>query len=314
MNFRTKVPPLSPPFFISHQDTIISLGSCFAQNIHDKLTYHRFDIISNPHGILFNPISIASAIEECIVNKEYDNNELGFHNELYYSFNHHSMFSGVEQSEVLSKINSRINLANAYFSKANILIVTIGTAWVYRLEKSNKVVANCHKTPITNFRKELLSVNEIVSALTQSLSKLQKFNPDIKIITTISPVRHWKDGVVENQQSKSTLHLALREIKQQMDNLVYFPSYEIMLDELRDYRFYADDMLHPSSQAIDYIWSKFSDSFFTDETRKINKRIFQIEKEKEHRLLHPKTQDSINFKEQLKRKENQLNLDFPFLK
>lgn len=314
MKLKTEIKLPTQPFEISHRDKIISFGSCFSENIGEKLSQHKFDTIVNPFGILFNPISVARAINECLENKQYSESDLNNNNEVYFSFNHHSKFSGMNKAEVVHKINSAIASANHFMAASNTLILTFGTAWVYRLKETNEVVANCYKLPNELFTKELLSIQEIVAEVSQVIDLLKSKNPEVKIITTISPVRHWKDGVVENQQSKASLHLALKEINETFHNSVYFHSYEILLDELRDYRFYAADMLHPSPVAIDYIWEKFGDTFFSKDTKVLNQRIGQINKEKNHRPFNPESNEFMSFKNQLAQKEKELYLEFPFLK
>lgn len=314
MKLKTEIKLAKQPFEISHRDKIISFGSCFSENIGEKLSRHKFDTLVNPFGILFNPISVVRAIKECLEHIQYSESDLNNNNEVYFSFNHHSKFSGLNKAEVVHKINSAIANANSYLNSSNTLILTFGTAWVYRIKETDEVVANCYKLPNEVFNKELLSIQEIVAEVSDAIDILKSNNPELKIITAISPVRHWKDGVVENQQSKATLHLALKEINENFLNSVYFPSYEILLDELRDYRFYADDMLHPSPVAIDYIWEKFGDFFFSSGTKKLNKRIEQINKEKNHKPFNPESIDFRNFKKQLEEKENQLYSEFPFLK
>ena len=313
MNFKTEIKLPSYPFSISHQDKLVSFGSCFSENIGEKLKEHMFDIFANPYGILFNPISVSKAIKECLENKHYLESDLNTNKEVYFSYSHHSKFSGLDKTKVLESINSSISQANLCLQKAKILILTFGTAWVYRLKTNNQVVANCYKMPNGLFNKELLSVNQIVTEVSSSISELVKINPTIKIISTMSPVRHWKDGVVENQHSKATLHLALKEINEKFENSFYFPSYEIMMDELRDYRYYADDMLHPSQLAIEYIWEKFSESFFAKETKQLNERIAQLKKDKSHKPFNPESEEYKKFQEQLMKREMQLYKEYPFL-
>lgn len=313
MNFKTEIKLPAYPFSISHQDKVVSFGSCFSENIGEKLLAHKFDVLTNPYGILFNPVSISTAIEECVSSKHYTEADLNSNKDIYFSFNHHSKYAGLIKEEVIEKINTSMAQANDYLSEANVLILTFGTAWVYKFNETKEIVANCYKLPKSLFTKELLSVKQIVAEISNSIGKLKDINANIKIITTISPVRHWKDGVVESQQSKATLHLALKELNEQFDNSVYFPSYELMLDELRDYRFYAKDMLHPSELAIDYIWEKFGNSFFSKETKNLNQRISQLEKEKNHKPFNPESKEFIAFTKQLVEKENKLYKEFPFL-
>lgn len=314
MNLKTEIKLPTYPFSVSHEEKIISFGSCFSENIGRKLLDNKFDVCINPFGILFNPISVCKAINQCVVNYRHKESDLDSNQEIQFSYSHHSSFSSLNKKETLQLINEGIKKGNKYLKKSKTLIITLGTAWVYRLKETNEVVANCYKIPQNQFNKELLSVADIVNTLNNSIANLKEKNPEINIITTISPVRHWKDGVVENQQSKATLHLAFKEINESNDNCHYFPSYELMMDELRDYRFYAKDLLHPSEIAIDYIWEKFGDSFFTEETKKLNKRISQIQKEKNHRPFNPESTEFVEFSKQLVEKENQLHKEFPFLK
>lgn len=314
MKFSTEVSLPTSPFSLSHQDRITSFGSCFSENIGEKLEAHKFDVCTNPYGILFNPVSISKAIRESLDHTLYTETDVHYHKEKYFSFNHHSKYAGIEKVEVLDKINSSIGLSNSYLKESKALILTLGTAWVYRLIESNEVVANCYKLPGSLFTKELLSVKEIVAEVSEAINKLRAVNPDVTFITTISPVRHWKDGVVENQQSKATLHIALKELNEEFQNSVYFPSYEILLDELRDYRFYAEDMLHPSKFAIDYIWEKFADTFFSKQTKELNQRIAQINRENNHKPFNLESNEFMAFAKQLIERENKLVEEFPFLK
>ncbi len=314
MKFRTEVSLPTSPFSLSHQDRITSFGSCFSENMGEKLEAHKFDVCTNPYGILFNPVSISKAIRESLDRTLYTETDIHHHKEKYFSFNHHSKYAGIEKGEVLDKINASIAQSNSYLKESKALILTLGTAWVYRLIETNEVVANCYKLPGSLFTKELLSVKEIVAEVSEAINKVRLVNPDVTVITTISPVRHWKDGVVENQQSKATLHLALKELNEEFQNAVYFPSYEILLDELRDYRFYAEDMLHPSSFAIDYIWEKFADTFFSKQTKELNQRIAQLNREKNHKPFTPDSNEFKAFAKQLTEKENKLFHEFPFLK
>ena len=314
MNLKTQIKLQNYPISISHEDKILSIGSCFSENIGAKLKENKFDVLVNPYGIVFNPISISIAINECLEGKQYKESDLNKNGEIYFSYNHHGSFSGLDSKAVLNNINEKIKKGNEFLENSDVLILTLGSAWVYRRKQTNEVVANCHKVPTTEFTKELLSVSEVVEKLTDSINRIKSVNPSIKIITTISPVRHWKDGVVENQHSKATLHLALKELNEGFEDSYYFPSYEIMMDELRDYRFYGDDMLHPSELAIDYIWEKFGDSFFDTNTKELNKRISQLNKEKNHRPLNPESVDFKKFQDQIIVKEKKLHLEFPFLK
>ena len=313
-DFRTKIAPQKFPFEISHSDKIISIGSCFSENIGQKLADLKFDISINPYGILFNPISIFNSINEIIEQKEYTENDLIKNQENWFSFNHHSSFSSLDKKEVLNKINNSINDSYNQIKSSKVLFITFGTSWVYHLNETKKVVANCYKLPANLFIKELLSVSEIVSEFEVIIAKIKAINPTIQIINTISPVRHWKDGVTENQQSKATLFLALKEITEKYTNCHYFPSYEIMMDDLRDYRFYEKDMLHPSPIAIDYIWNKLENSIFNSKTIELNKKITKLKTAVNHKTFNPKSEETKRFKtktlEQIIALEKEFDLDF----
>jgi hypothetical protein len=313
MNLQTEIKIPNYSFNLSHEDKIINFGSCFSENIGQKLQENKLDVCINPFGILFNPISVCKAINQCAENIKYTESDLNSNNEIQFSFNHHSRFSFLDKQEALKQISEGIEKGNSYLNNANVVIITLGTAWAYKLKETNEVVANCYKIPQNQFSKELLSVNEIVEALNESISNIKSINPAANIITTISPVRHWKDGVVENQQSKATLHLALKEVNESNEYCHYFPSYEIMMDELRDYRFYAKDMLHPSEVAIEYIWEKFGDSFFTKETKELNFRISQIKQGLSHKPFNSESENHKKFKKKLLSKIQEIELEFPYL-
>lgn len=313
MNFTTKVNPPNYSFNLSHQDKIVSFGSCFSENIGQKLQAHKFEVLINPFGILFNPISISSAINQCIEQKLYEESDLSSKDQIYFSFNHHSSYSGIDKTEVLKAINSRIKETHSFLLQANTLIVTVGTAWCYRLKKTSKIVANCYKLPSNLFSKELLTISEITTDFQETINSLLAINPALKIVFTVSPVRHWKDGVVENQQSKSTLLLAISELIKNNPCCHYFPSYEIMIDELRDYRFYAEDMLHPSPMAIEYIYEKFGNSLFDLSTQKLNKHISQINQSLGHRPTNSNSDNHKKFVDSVIQKIEALEKEFPFL-
>ncbi|MEZ7901502.1 MAG: hypothetical protein ACI8RY_001592 [Urechidicola sp.] len=313
MKLKTEIKLPSYRFNLSHEDKIISFGSCFSDNMGEKLKESKFDVCVNPFGILFNPISVCKAINQCVENTKYTEFDLNSNNEIQFSFNHHSSFSSLSKQETIQKINQGIETGSSYLNDANVVIITLGTAWVYKLNETNEVVANCYKIPQDQFSKDLLSINEIVVALNESILKIKSINPTANVITAISPVRHWKDGVVENQQSKATLHLALKEVNESHENCDYFPSYEIMMDELRDYRFYAKDMLHPSEVAIDYIWEKLGDSFLTKETKELNFRISQIKQGLSHKPFNSESENHKKFKKKLLSKIQEIEDEHPYL-
>ena len=266
MNFRTEVLIQPSDFNISHEYKIAMQGSCFAESVALKLSDAGFSVDLNPFGIAYNPLSLSQNLKRLLNNKPYTEDELFKENDVYHSFSHHSRFSGTDPDEVLSKINLRMAMSSPYLKTSHLLIITFGTAYVYRLQKNGYIVSNCHKLHSDFFSYKRLTVNEIILEWSDLIARLQEFNPALKILFTVSPIRHWKDGAHENQLSKSILLLAVDELARNHSQCYYFPAYEIMLDDLRDYRFYADDMMHPASRAIDYIWKKFSDVFFNKET------------------------------------------------
>ena len=288
MEFKTTIKIEKPSFQFSHAESILLMGSCFAENIGQELNKRFFSVDINPFGTLYNPSSIAKSLWILIEEKLFDERELFEHEGLFHSFMHHSRFSSVSAKESLSAINSRLTVSSQQIKTTERLILTFGTAWVYRLGSTKEVVANCHKLPEKIFTRSRLSVDEITDEWRDLLISLWKINPKLKVLFTVSPIRHWKDGANGNQLSKATLLLAIDKLcKSFPEQTEYFPSYEIMIDELRDYRFYASDMLHPSHVAIEYIWERFSESFIRKETINILKDLSEVQKAVDHRPFNP---------------------------
>ena len=299
IKLQTEVPIQQPNFRLNHSQKILSIGSCFAENISGFLKERKFQVESNPFGILYHPLSIARGLEMILQEKTFQKDDLFYRNELWQSFDHHSDFSGNDWEVVLNKMNSSIQQANQHLEQCDILIITLGTAFTYFKKSDNQPVANCHKIPAAKFEKRLLSVNEIVVALLKVLTLIQQKYPRIQIIFTISPIRHIRDGIIQNQQSKATLILALQELIQKLPNAFYFPSYEIVLDELRDYRFYGKDLVHLNETALAYIWQRFSDTFFEKNTFELNQKFNKLRAAFLHRPFHPNsTQHQLFLKKQ----------------
>lgn len=310
MQFRTTflIPKGKP---INFDDNILLCGSCFVENIGEKLEYRCFNALINPFGILFNPVSLAKSLDMIMERSAFEAADTIFHNGLYHSFFHHSRFSLPNQEEHLRALNDASEKARDFLKKSNKLIITLGTAWIYRHKERNLVVSSCHKIPQTDFEKSLLSVDEITAVLSQTFERLLAFNPKIEIILTISPVRHIKDGFVENQQSKSALILAVKALREKFEEIAYFPAYELLMDDLRDYRFYADDLLHPSAAAVSYIWERFCDVYFDDKTLKITEDIDKIRAAAAHRPFHAESGAYRDFCEQNLTKIQALRRRFP---
>lgn len=264
------------PFKISYTDKILLMGSCFSEEIGNKLSDLKFDVLQNPNGILYDPLSIADALFSYIENLPFDEKNLVELNGLWHSWNHHSIFSGPNKNEVLNKINSSQSRAHAFLKEATVLIITFGTAFNYQLKNSSKNVANCHKAPSTFFTKNLLPIEEIKTDLLSVITALEQFNPGLKIIFTISPVKHVRDGLVENNRSKARLIETVHSIIEEKENVFYFPSFELVNDVLRDYRFYKTDLVHPNETATSFVFEKFCNSFVDDNSMKIMIEIKRI--------------------------------------
>ena len=296
MKFRTEIHLPASPVSISHADKILTMGSCFAENISGCLEKSGFNVHCNPFGILYNPASVFQSLHRLIEEKPFTSDEIFREGDTYYTFWHHSCFSREEPESFLTEINTRLKESAEFLLQADVLIVTWGTAYVYSL-KDNSVLSNCHKQPAERFDRRRLCPEEIVLEWKSLLQLLRGFNPKLQILFTVSPVRHWKDGAHGNQLSKAILLLAADELIREDEHCTYFPSYELLLDDLRDYRFYAKDMLHPSEQAIEYIWEKFSDCFFHEETRELIREWECIQRNLNHKPFHPESEAYKIFRE-----------------
>jgi len=259
------------------------IGSCFTESMGMKMLDNKFNCDINPFGILYNPVSIKHALEILISQHQFTETALVFYNEQWHSFYHHGRFSNPNIKECLTGINTRIEKSGEFLENADFLFITFGTSWIYRHLTTNQIVSNCHKIPAKEFERQKLSVEQIFVEYSVLIEKIIDLNPDINIIFTVSPVRHWKDGAHENQISKATLLLAIHELETKFPNVNYFPAYEILMDELRDYRYYEVDMLHPNKIAIDFVWEKFSDRFFSKNTLTQIDTVSKIIKAKQHR-------------------------------
>lgn len=314
MDFRTSISYPKEAFRISYSDRIMLLGSCFVENMGSRLEQCKFQTDINPFGTLYNPLSIASAIEQLITPVEYAPEDLFLSGGLYHSFHHHSRFSASSVEETLDSINSRLRASARFFSRCDCLMVTFGTAWAYRLRATGEIVANCHKLPERDFVRERLTPERIANVWQDLLERIYETRPGMRVLFTVSPIRHWKDGAHGNQLSKSALLLAIDELcgRFPVRQCDYFPAYEIMMDELRDYRFYAEDMIHPSSTAIAYIWEQFVENRIDPQSREIMKCCNDILKAVEHRPFNPKSEAYRQFIFQTMLKIDRLNDNFPF--
>lgn len=313
MKFRTEIKVPEYHFGISHEDQTLCVGSCFAEHIGGRLARLKFPSQLNPFGIIYNPVSVANTLERVWSKKYFKETDLVKNQGLWHSFEHHGHFSKAGQSTTLEGLNSALESSHLFLQKTSRLVLTLGTANVFQLRKTGQVVANCHKFPGSDFERRRLNIDEVSEALTPILRQLKTELPRLEVIVTVSPVRHLRDGLVENQKSKATLLLGLEKIAVELPFVHYFPAYEMVLDDLRDYRFFDPDMAHPNPQAVDYIWQHFSDAFFSEKTRTTCQRIDQIVTASEHRPLHP---DSNAYRLFLKKQlglVHEMEKEFPFL-
>ncbi|MES2430831.1 MAG: GSCFA domain-containing protein [Bacteroidota bacterium] len=294
MDFHLEFTPKHFETKIRHQDKLMLIGSCFTENIGTKLKQLKFSVLENSNGILFNPISITRSIDSYIANKQYSEADLFYANESWNSWEHHSRFSHPDKITCLHDINQSQQQAHDFIKQADWLLLTLGSAFVYELENKN-VVANCHKIPTDKFTKRLLSSAEIVEALKTSIENVLSVNANAKIIFTISPVRHSRDGFVENNRSKALLIQAVHEVVASNDRIFYFPAYELVIDDLRDYRFYAEDMVHPNYAATNYVWDKFISTCIDDTTQQLMKEINVINAARSHKPFNPTSEQHKKF-------------------
>jgi hypothetical protein len=314
MKFQTTIPIKKSDFLIDYSSKLVSLGSCFAENMGDKFDYFKFQNITNPFGIIFNPISLEKIILRSLHKKYFTEKDIFFHNEAWHCFEVHSELSNPNKTEFLTTLNQLIDTTNGHLEKATHCLITLGTSWVYKHIESDALVANCHKVSQKQFVKELLYVADVEASLKRIVSEIQVVNPNCKFIFTISPVRHSKDGFVENNVSKSHLITALYHFLTNATSSIYFPSYEIMMDELRDYRFYAEDMLHPNQTAIDYIWMRFSENYINEIEFETMQHVSEIQKALNHRPFNPNSESHLKFQDNLKQKINAIVTKYPEMK
>ena len=310
--FRTIVEVPKSKFTINHQSKIMMLGSCFVENIGAKLQELKFNIDLNPFGIIFNPISAAECLRILIENIAFTENDLFLHNEKWNSFQHHSRFSNTDKQKCLQEINQRIQYSTEFLKTADYLFLTFGTAWVYYNMENSHPVSNCHKLPANRFERKMLDIKDIVLIYKEVINDLIKLNSNLKIVLTVSPVRHFKDGAEGNQLSKAVLLVAINELRKSGLS-EYFPAYEIVLDDLRDYRFYEKDMLHPNGLAIDYIFEKFSNTFFETPTIELNKELDKIAMALNHRPVNEASDGYKNFINTTISKINDIKKSHPYL-
>ena len=303
--FRTEVNVAPSACKISHKSGILFIGSCFTENIGTRMTEYKFDADINPFGIVYNPMSVQQNLETILSGKKYTISDLFNYQDSWISFDHHSRFSYPEPEICLKEINQRIEYSHSRIRKIQYLIITFGTAWIYKIAESGRLVSNCHKLPAAFFNRELLKPENILSDYSKLITDLREVNPTLRIILTVSPIRHWKDGPVQNTISKSILILTIHELLKIFDFTEYFPAYEIAIDDLRDYRYYEEDMMHPNNQMINYIWNKFCQVYFEDKTLQIMKDVGKLNTALKHKPFHPGT---LKHREFLRKQLDHLNI------
>ncbi len=287
--FRTEVTVIPRPP-IDHQQVIITTGSCFSDAIGNRLVENKFDTSVNPFGTSYNPISIHRTLTMACDPSTLSTESFTSREGTWFHYDFHSQFNGETRDALAEKLERRVEEARSWLARADVILITYGTAWVFRKVDTQQIVANCHKQPAAQFQKQLLSVSEITEDFERLLAQVRSLRPNLRVILTLSPVRHTKDTLELNQVSKSILRQAIFQITERNPAIEYFPAYEIMLDDLRDYRFYASDLIHPSDLAIDYIWDKFIQAYFNSTTKNLCERWQKVRRSMQHRPFHPRTE------------------------
>lgn len=293
--FRSTFLVEKPPFGLAYDDRLLLVGSCFTENIGARLAAAKFQTRVNPFGIVYNPVSIARCLERLLSARPFGADELTQHAGLWHSWEHHGAFAGADRAAVLERLNDAYRQSAAFLSTANRLLLTLGTASVFELRDGGEVVANCHRAPAELFTERRLGVAETSAVLGDVLLRLHAKNPDLRVVLTVSPIRHLRRGPVANQQSKAVLVLACAELCERLPFVYYFPAYELLLDDLRDYRFYESDWTHPNRLAENYIWETFAEAFFSPETRALLAQIDKMRAAMEHRPFHPDSEAHRDF-------------------
>ncbi|MCV6629901.1 MAG: GSCFA domain-containing protein [Flavobacteriaceae bacterium] len=314
MNFKTEVPINGFPKSWGYSHKFLLMGSCFVEHIGGKLDYHQLQSLANPYGVLFHPKAIENLLLRAWNEQWFREEDLFFFQDRWHCFAVHSTFSHADKWRVLGQLNAALEQTKSQLQEIDVLVVTLGTAWVYRHLRKNQLVANCHKVAQKEFSKRLLYIQEIKEALVNIVSLVKANNSNAHVVFTVSPVRHLKDGFIENQQSKARLIQGVHEVINGKESVFYFPAYEIMMDELRDYRFYEADMLHPNGVAVDYIWERFSQAVFEEESLKTMEKVHKIRKGLAHKAFHPEGNAHQKFLSHLKQQISELQQSYPFMR
>ena len=314
MKLQTQIPLVKQSPAIDYNSKVVLLGSCFAENMAEKFSYYKFQSEVNPFGVLFHPVAILEFLTRAHQNKPYTEKDVFFSNGCWQSFQAHSGLNRSSKAALLDTLNTAQTSIQNQLKMASHVVLTFGTAWMYTHIQTNTIVANCHKQPAQEFKKSILSSDQLTKTFEAILSTLKAFNPEVTTIFSISPVRHLKDGFVENNQSKAHLIAALHSVLKPSKKTHYFPSYEIVMDELRDYRFYKEDMVHPNQLAIDYIWKKFQSIWIDPRVNPTLKEVNRIQKGLSHTPFNPSTSEHAAFLSKLAGAIQVLETRFPFMK
>lgn len=311
--FRTVLKP-SAIDVIDHFFKILMMGSCFSEHIGNKLIDRKFDVNLNPFGILYHPLAIAGALTRLVENNSFSLKDIRLEDKRYVSFYHHGKFNHIDPQFMIKNINEAFDIGREQLLKADYLFITWGTAFGYtHIDNKDRIVSNCHKIPAKNFSKTLSKPEEITDAYQALFKAIRLLNPKVKIVLTVSPVKHLKDGLVNNSLSKSVLLLSANQLQDEVNSVSYFPAYELITDDLRDYRFYAKDMAHPSEEAIEYVWDFFKKTFWSQVTSDLNIKIERVLNAVQHRPLHPENQAHQDFIIAVKNRIAKLETENPFL-
>ena len=302
MKLQTQIPLKPLENSIDYNAKVFLMGSCFVENIGEKFSYYKFQSLVNSFGIIFHPKAIENLISRIIQQKKFTKEDVFFLNERWHCFEVHSVLSNPSEEIFLNKLNEILEESFSFLKTASHIVFTLGTAWGYENKESANLVANCHKVPQKNFNKVLFNAIEIEASLKIITRLIKEINPKAAILFTVSPVRHLKDGFIENQRSKAHLITAIHQIIEKDTSISYFPSYEIMMDELRDYRFYAEDMIHPNKTAINYIWEKFKETAVASSCTNTMKEVEKIQSGLSHRPFNTESDEFIKFQEKLQQK------------
>lgn len=298
---------------ITYKDKILLMGSCFTEHIGNYLETTKFNVLQNPHGILFEPVGVCDSLVSYIENRKYTEDDLFYLNEAWHSWHHHSRFSSVKKEDAIIEINRSQQQAHEFIKDADWLIITLGSSFVYKLVKNMKPVVNCHKAPAQTFIKHLSTIEEIITTLDTTIHRLFHFNKKLRIIFTISPVRHLRDGVLENNRSKARLIEAVHHMVNKFERLYYFPAYELVIDVLRDYRFYDIDMAHPNYSATQFVLEKFAESCMGEQTKNLMEDIRKIVIARQHKAFNPSSQQHKQFMSTQLQKVQELQKEYNYI-